>query len=140
MDKFQSHDPSGYLDISDDVAFHTSAAVCNHFGHSYKVWRRGLARHPYRPELTLWFPKLYKNDKWDNWISDNGCVIREKRKTDNESFIEESLAHHDKHRRIVFPRLEDTMYHFKGLYEVDVEESRRARRITYNRIATRVQT
>ena len=32
------------------------------------------------------------------------------------------------------------MYHFKGLYEIDVEASRRERKITYNRIATRVQT
>lgn len=141
MDKLQfDGTPNGYIDISDDVAFGTMAEVCNQFGHSYKAWRRGLARHPYCPELTLWFPNLRENDEWLNRISDDECVIHEEKKTDNESFIEESLAQHDQHRRIVFARLGDTMYHFKGVYEVDVEASRRDRTITYNRIATRVQT
>ncbi len=144
MERLQSHDPNGYIDISDDKAFRTMAEVCNHFGHSYKAWRQGLAPHPYCPELTLWFPKLFENDEWRNWISGDERVIYEQNKTDNESFIEESLAQHDNHRRIVFPRIKgplgDMMYRFKGLYEVDVEASRRTETITYNRTATRVQT
>ena len=144
MDNSESHEPNGYINISDNLAFRTMAEVCNRFGHNYKAWRQGLARHPYCPELSLWFPKLFENDKWDNWISDDGCVIREKNKSDNESFIEESLAQHAKHRRIVFPKIKGPLgnmeYRFKGLYEVDVEASRRKKAITYNRIATRVQT
>ena len=145
MDKLQlDGTPVGHLDISDDVAFSTAADACNRFGHSYTVWRRGLARHPYCPELTLWFPKLFENDEWRNWISGDERVIHEQRKTDNESFIEESLAQHDKHRRIVFPKVKGPLgkmeYRFKGLYEVDVEASRRKKAITYNRTATRVQT
>ncbi len=136
--------PVGYIDICDNVAFRTIADAYNCFGHSYTVWRRGLARHPYCPELTLWFPKLYENDEWDNWISDDECVIRERHKTDNESFIEKHLAQHDKHRRIVFARVRGSLgemeYRFKGLYEVDVEASRREKTIIYNRTATRVQT
>ena len=148
MDKLENNPSTyisrGYIDVSDDVAFRTMADACNSFGHSYSGLPRATARHPYCPELILWFPKLYENDEWDNSISHDECVIYERHKTDNESFIEKSLARHDKHRRIVFPRIKgplgDMMYRFKGLYEVDVEASRRTETITYNRTATRVQT
>ena len=53
-----THIRRGYIDTKDDVAFRTTAEACNCFGHSYKTWQRGLARHAYCPDLTLWFPKL----------------------------------------------------------------------------------
>ena len=139
-----THIRRGYIDTSEDIAFGTMADACNCFGHSYSGLQRATARHAYCPDLTLWFPKLYKNDEWDNSISKNECMIYERNKADNESFIEQSLGQHHKHRRIVFARvrgpLGDIMYRFKGLYEVDVEASRRTGTITYNRTATRVQT
>ena len=71
-------------------------------------------------------------------------MIHEQNKKDNESFIERSLAEKDRHRRIVFARVKsplgDVMYRFKGLFEIDVDESYRTRTITHRRVETRVAT
>jgi hypothetical protein len=56
----------GYLDIDDDVAFRTIVDACNCFGHNYKGYQGALARHKYRRDLRLWFPKLYDNAEWAN--------------------------------------------------------------------------
>ena len=134
----------GYLDIHDDVAFRTIADACNCFGHSFKGMQKAFVRHGRLPNLHLWFPKLYKNDDWSNSISPDERVIKEQKKKGNESFIEKYLAEEDKHRRIVFARVKgplgDVMYRFKGLFDVDVEESRRSRAMTHRRVETRVDT
>ena len=63
---------------------------------------------------------------------------------DNAEFINENLGKPDEYRRLVFARvrgpLGDVMYRFKGLYEIDVEKSRRTMTITYRRTARRVRT
>lgn len=133
-----------YMDANDDVAFKRHADACNCFGHNYKQYYRGLAKHPYEPELRIWFPKLYENGDWDNDIINEGKTIIERRKHNNEEFVQEYLKRTDEFRRLVFAHvrgpLGDIMYRFKGLFEVNVEVSRRESVITYNLTDTQART
>jgi hypothetical protein len=134
----------GYLDADDDPSFARHADACNLFGHSYKQWYPGLARHGVNPELTIWFPKLYSNEDWSNEISADGDTIYERRVLDNASFIHEYLNRPDIFKRLVFAAERkpngSVAYHFKGLYEVDPKESLKTSTITYRRKEKRVNT
>ena len=134
----------GYVDSNEDVAFRTHAQACNCFGHNYQQWQRGLAKHKHETGVVLWFPKLYENQGWVNTISDDEKTISEWSKGDNEGFVTWFLQDTKSHKRLVFAHvngpLGDVMYRFKGLYEADVEETRRAHTVTYRRTATRVKT
>lgn len=68
---------TGYVDADEDVSFDRHADACNCFGHSYKQWYRGLARHAVKPELTIWFPKFFDNSQWRNTISADEDTIYE---------------------------------------------------------------
>ena len=134
----------GWINVEQDVSFRTHADACRCFGHSYTRYQRALARHPHEPDITIWFPKLYENEDWDNWISADDSIIWERRKSDNEAFIEQSLSKTGAHNRLVFAHvrspLGDVMYRFIGRYEIDVEESRSKSTITYRRKAAQART
>ena len=69
----------GFIDLTDDCAFKTMVDAANCFGHKYKpkgIWT-SLANHPVEKNNMIWFPKLYKNEKWNNAISDDEKVITE---------------------------------------------------------------
>jgi hypothetical protein len=113
----------GYIDVNDEVAFQRIYEACNCFGHSYRGFQRGGAYHPYRSDVTLWFPKMYSNGKWKNSISNDENTIFER--PANSSKIEEHMNFHIARdlKRIVFAYEKDRqgkwMYHFKGEYEID---------------------
>ena len=135
---------AGYMDANDDVAFLRIYEACNCFGHSYSGYQRAMAPHGIESGLWLWFPKLYENEGWINNISPDGRQILERRREDNAAFIRMHLTEERRFRRIVFARVKgslgDVMYRFKGLFETDVERSREAQTIMYNRTRTRVRT
>lgn len=134
----------GYVRVQDDVAFRRIAEACCCFGHSYKHYQRALARHPYELGVTIWFPKLYEHDLWENSISEDETRIYERRKQDHDAFLERSLESSWEHKRIVFAHvrgsLGDTLYRFKGVYVLDQKESRRQRVVVYRRTATEAKT
>lgn len=135
----------GYLNAYNDISFKTHADACNCFGHRYKAHCTGAARHPYEPDILIWFPKLYENDKWENSISDDGSRIHEREKN-NDSYVADFL-NDDKspnEKRIVFAHVIGPMgevrYRFKGLYELDRKESETCGYVTYYRISKQVRT
>ena len=142
----QTYIDKGYIDIKDDVAFRTMADAASCFGRDYsKGLQLSYFKHPTEPQKRLWFPKLYKNDKWNNQLSiDENTII-----STTES-IEDSKANVDyiisqKHYSvIVFARVKsplgDTMYRFKGEYKIDVESTNYEVGGIYRRISTRVKT
>lgn len=154
--EFESWDPikeissetyikKGYIDIKDNVAFSKSVDAINCFGKTYNGWQKGGANHPIEKDVVLWFPKLYPNDKWDNGISEDENIIYEK------SAIPEKVDEHiseiinkSKHKRIVFARvidsLGDIMYRFKGLYELNIQETLLQKQVVWERKSTRVKT
>ena len=56
----------------------STVIVLNVFGHNYKGYQKGGTTHPYYDDVMIWFPKLFPNGEWDNSISPDGKIIREK--------------------------------------------------------------
>lgn len=137
----------GYIDLKDDVAFRTMVDAANCFGNTYKpkgIWTGG-AKHPKEVGKFIWFPKLYKNGKWDNWISDDENTIKEKCLDENIAQIQIKNATKDFDvKRIVFARVKsplgDIMYRFKGEYELDREQTSLINGTVLKRINERVKT
>lgn len=141
----------GYIDIADDVAFKTIKDACNCFGHNYVGYQRAGASHP-DSDIMLWFPKLFANGEWDNKISADEEEIIE-RNEDNEKAKKYVLSHlNDKekdkyqhqHKRIVFAKVKgnlgDTLYRFRGLYELDIKNSNEKTGLVWKRKCTKVKT
>ena len=137
----------GYIDIKDDSAFRTIKDACNCFGHNYNGWYKGGATHPFQEDTILWFPKLYENGDWLNSISNDENEIREKNKKDRlESHIDEviSKSNNQKHKRIVFAHVKDnlgqTLYRFRGKYQLNIEKSTYENGLVWERTKTKVKT
>lgn len=135
----------GYIDIRDNVAFARSVDAINCFGKNYKGWQKGGANHPIENDVFLWFPKLYPNDQWINSISLDENTIFEKSAIPEKAdkHIDE-IINNSMHKRIVFARvidsLGDIMYRFKGLYELNIQETMLEKRVVWERKNTRVIT
>ena len=137
----------GYIHLKDDVAFRTMVDAANCFGNNYKpngIWA-GKAKHSKEEGKFIWFPKLYKNGKWDNRISPDENIITEKclDKKNIQSHIQKAIR--DSHiKRIVFARIKsplgDIMYRFKGEYELDLERTNATNGTVLKRTTERVKT
>src|SRR2546423_529989 len=107
----------GYLDAGAECSTHAEA--CNHFGHSYRQWYKGLARHPAEPELVIWFPRFYENDEWRTWISADKETIYELKMAGNADYIEWCLDRPEAFKRLVFAAIQPGKYRFEGQYEIN---------------------
>jgi hypothetical protein len=135
-----------YISAGDDVSFKREIDALHCFGLNYKAYRRAMAWHPYEKDKSIWFPKFYKNPKWDNKISADGKFIYEKRKVDNEGFIKGCLLEDRAAmlRRIVFAREADEsgklMYVLKGVFDVDKRATKECGEVVHKKIADKVKT
>jgi very-short-patch-repair endonuclease len=134
----------GFVDIDSDCAFRTMVDAANCFGHNIKpkgIWKGGVD-HPREPKKCIWFPKLYENAEWRNSLSHDENEIRESSKTDRDNHFNDFIT--DSRKRIVFAHakgpLGDTLYRFKGEYELDVSSSSVEHGLVWKRINTRVAT
>lgn len=136
----------GSISVDDNVAFRTIKDACNCFGHNYAGYQKAFAKHAIEDEeKMLWFPKLYENEDWDNWISPDEVEIHERNKTDHTAYFEQAKNNLDNLKeRITFARvrsnLGDVMYRFKGVYKFDVPASEHAGKIIYKRTSDQVKT
>ncbi|KKP32060.1 MAG: hypothetical protein A2312_02570 [Candidatus Staskawiczbacteria bacterium RIFOXYB2_FULL_32_9] len=135
----------GFIDLVDNAAFRTIKDGCNCFGHNYKGYQRGAAKHVYEPDVLLWFPKINPDGLWDNSISSDGKIVIERCKDDIMRSEHLTNCFNDKRqKRIIFVRDKDQfgefMYTFKGLYELDKNKSNSKDGLFWDRIATRVKT
>ena len=143
----QTYIDLGFIDIKDNIAFHNISDACNCFGHNYKGYQRGGAKHAINKDILIWFPKLYENDDWNNSINSNENIITEKHKTDKTmKKVENFLVNEGKYpsQRIVFARVKDNLgnvlYRFRGMYKFDSINSSLDNGRIWNRINTRVDT
>jgi len=137
----------GYIDISDNVAFKTIKDACNCFGHNYSGYMKAGAPHP-DPDIVLWFPKLFPNGEWDNKISLDEETIIERNEDDKKArkhidgYVNKTNG--NQHKRIAFAKVQgnlgDTLYRFKGLYELNIEASKPEIGLVWQRKLTRVRT
>lgn len=141
----EPHIERGYMDAHDNIAFRRIADACNCFGYNYQSYQKGGANHPHFDNVLLWFPKLFENKGWSNTISTDETVITEYALVESERHL-----HFDKHindkrnQRLVFAKAKDSLgmilYRFKGLYELDVIQSKAKNMLVWRRIMTRVPT
>ncbi|TSI11081.1 AbaSI family restriction endonuclease [Lysinibacillus sp. BW-2-10] len=141
----QTYIEKGSIKLSDNVAFRTCAHVANVFGHSYNGYQRGGTKHPYYNDVMIWFPKLFPNGEWDNSISPDGKVIRERNVHEEkvDAHIND-VINNQIHRRIVFAKVKgplgEVMYKFKGEFELDILLSKQERCLIWKRISDTVKT
>lgn len=141
----QTHIDKGCINVNDDVAFKYSYLAANCFGHTYKGYQKGGTKHPIEKNTKIWFPKLYRNDGWNNQISDDeNTIVEISEKSDVikshiDSVIEENL-----NKRIVFARVKsplgDVMYRFKGKYELDKKATSYQNGLIWKRVSSEVKT
>lgn len=132
----------GYLDVHDNPAFRRIVDAANCLGNQAKAYQRAWFKSKMYEGHYLWFPKLYKNNQWDNRISEDGETIFEK-----PNAVEDVATHYKKmialsEKRIVFARVVDNLgfilYHFVGVFETDEERSSPNNGMVYRRVATRI--
>lgn len=138
------HRQKGYLDTEENPAFKTISHACNCLGQNYKDGsQRSYVKSKVYKNHNIWFPKFYNNDKWDNWISDDGLTIMEKCKTKSKQKEHFDSIMNSTVNRIVFPRSKDnlgfTLYRFKGIFKTDKENSSIENGIIHRRINNRIE-
>jgi very-short-patch-repair endonuclease len=141
----QTYIERGFIDLKDDVAFRTIVDAVNCFGCNHKEFQLAGKKHPKENGKVIWFPKLYKNDKWNNQISDDENTIVERHEFDQEAKKHiKKIVEKEFHTRIVFARVKsplgDIMYRFKGEYKLDLEATDDERGLVWKRIGTCVKT
>lgn len=135
----------GSISIDDDVAFRRIVDAINCFGVQYKGFQKGGIKHPQEPDTEIWFPKLYKNNGWENIITADELTIYEK-PIDSDIVIShiEKVISVQAHQRIVFARVIDSLgmvlYRFKGKFELNIDKSRHEKCLVWERISTEVKT
>ena len=115
------HSKRGYIDVKDNVVFsnHRDALRCFGYkgGHYQQaVWKiKGTNKE-------VWFPKLYKNNTWNNSLSDDFTKIIMK-KNDNSK-----IGYTRKYEWIVFAHYKDLLnqivYKFLGEFHTLFEETK----------------
>lgn len=66
----QVHIDRGYIDVSDNVVFQNHRDAMRCFGYEKGHYQRAVWRIP-GDDRNIWFPKLYRNNDWENILSDN---------------------------------------------------------------------
>lgn len=141
----QTYIKRGEISLVDNVAFRTCKDAANCFGHKYKNFQRGITNHSYRKDTSIWFPKLYSHGEWENEISPDGTMIRE-RNTDEEKNRNQIRRWLDDPRntRIVFAQGKDALgilrYRFKGVFKLDRKETMKEQCAVWKKIADVVDT
>lgn len=133
----------GFISTFDNVGFKTIADACNCFGHSYDGFQRGFTKHKMEDRM-LWFPKLYKNEQWNNSINENETRISESRVSEPFKHVNDSIFNENMLKeRLVFAHaknnLGETLYRFKGIFKLNPEASNETT-IIYDRIETEAKT
>ena len=131
----------GYIDIENDITFRTHADVLRLFGRNVKIFQSSFARHPHENGVHIWFPIFYQDEEndWENTWGQNEEAAFERRKFDNETYLNELFNKPERHTRILFAKIAPfgrVFYKFKGVYQFDPDLSRKAKKAAYRRIAT----
>ena len=116
----EPHLKRGYIDVKDNVVFlkHRDALRC--FGYKGGHYQRAVWRIKDSIK-AVWFPKLYKNNTWNNSLSNDFTKIIMK-KNDNTK-----IKKPKKHEWMVFAHYKDLLgqivYKFLGEFHTSLEES-----------------
>ena len=114
------HIKRGYIDVKDNVVFsnHRDALRC--FGYKRGHYQRAVWRIK-DSNKEVWFPKLYRNNTWNNSLSDDFKKIIYKKNNNTK------IKKPKKHEWMVFAHYKDLLgqivYKFLGEFHTLLEES-----------------
>jgi len=141
------YDPSqhlerGFLSISTNPIFRYQHHALRCFGYTKGIFQRGAWTLTNDPSRSVWFPRLYETDTWDNELTSDGLQIVERKKDDNGGY--DKLTYREQWKsRIVFARYSDNLgavlYRFVGEFSHDPNQSDDYKRV-FVRVAERVST
>ncbi len=141
----QTYIEKGFVDVADDVAFRTQADAAACFGRERRSLQWSYIHHPVEKGKRIWFPKLYKNEDWDNRISLDEEIITEFCLTSvgMEKHFKRSIKD-TAVGRLTFARvrspMRDVMYRFKGEFRIDREASSVENGVIFRRVSKRCKT
>lgn len=118
----------GYIAVDENVAFRKQVDALECFGIYYKSSWTGGENHPIEADVHIWFPKMHARKEWINTFDANEETIFEKNENSskNEETIKKWLAD-ERVKRYVFVYSKDSLgmvlYRFKGVFELDKDET-----------------
>ena len=130
----------GQISIKDEVMFDTTDKICKLFD-TVAPPRKGGTPHP-RKKLHIWWPNE-KNKNFYNKLEDNDEKITEycKDERKREKHIQDFLS--NPVDRLTFFKYKDVLgfsgYKFKGVYELDKNETLSKNALVWKRISTEFQ-
>jgi len=122
------------------ASFRTMVDAANALGCNYRPngIRRGGIKHPNDPSKMIWFPKLFKNDNWNNSISKDGKTIIEKSVHNPKEHLIFTIDS-GVYTRVVFAKMDAKgQYIFVGEYKLNIDESRNSNALVWERVATTI--
>lgn len=136
------HLSRGVLSLAGDTVFKFQREALRCLGYSGGHYQRGSWTLHSDPTRAAWFPRLYETDHWDNDLSPDGKVIRERKKAEGGGY--EPLTYQEKWAsRIVFARYQDNLgaalYRYLGEYQMMPEQGDKHTRV-FVRIRENVDT
>ncbi len=135
----EQHISNGQISTSSEAVFRYQKDAMACFGYTGGHYQRAMWPVSATKKIHIWFPRLWKTNRWDNHLSEDGIKITEfnLEKIGDHGPAPEDLSS----KRIVFPKWEDPLgrriYRFAGVFEYDKETSTASRRI-YMRISQKV--
>jgi len=136
----------GHVSVKDNVAFRITVDACKAFGLDYLGFQQAQAKHPHEENTGIWFPKLYDNKEWANSFDETTGVIRSSCKKGGEqqkNHVENRLSDPIK-RRLIFARVKDNLgdvkYRFRGVFELDIENTNYENGVVWNRVSEVAKT
>ena len=141
----KNRDNKGYIDVEDNVFIRIIVDACNLLGANYRGFQRGWVRHPIERGRFLWFPKIDYGRDWDNKISNDGLIIRERRREESITWVSEYFTYPNYNvERVTFTGEMNSSgqygYRFRGVFLIDEEATKREGVAVHRRIDTRVKT
>ena len=116
----EPHIERGYINLTSKAVFRTHRDALRCFGYVKGNYQRGSWRLPYDDKKMVWFPKLYRNQGWDNMLVDLK-TIKEFKNENHAEHLERVL--NIPRMRITFAHetntLGQTLYRYKGVFELD---------------------
>ena len=132
--------------IEDQIVFKRIVDAINYFRNNTNQYKgyQSAAAETMDGKRILWFPKLFKNEDWNNSISKDENWIEEIpiSLSKGKNHLNRILSSKSKQNRIVFAKVKDNLgfinYKFKGYYELDVIVSKKKGYCCYERKSTSV--
>ncbi len=154
LNGYEYYTDKGFFDVKDPTELISPTEICNCFGFANAA--QGGAR-VIDKETILWWPhENYISDeaqdvnsdenkpRWYNKLNDNGNeIVEQDLEGDSDKFYKDSLSENFRKKRIVFYRkknmLNDKLYRFVGVFELNVEKTKRRKVRVFNRVSDTIK-